>query len=354
MKCFICKEEINPQNGRHIYHCSKKNNINLSKDEIKYKQICYESGVKFTKDLMVYHYEDLGWSLPDFKKKYSLGYKQTQFLLSYFDIVKRGIAKANASGKRSQKYRNTCRKKYGVENISQLDYIKEKKKKTFIEHYGVDNIWKCKDYYQWLHTYMVEEYGKKSLPNRFGNMQKYWDGRTKKEKQEHMKPANNAFIEYWGGLTDEQKNIIIQKRCRHLQGSPVFTSKLETRLCGILNSLCLRYTYQFWINRRSYDFRINNTKLLIEVQGDYWHANPYRYKKDDLIHYPDGWKKASEIWDRDRKKQKNAEKYSYKIIYIWEKQIKDSNDKELSLSVESAINKAIIPNTMREKDDKIT
>ena len=35
--------------------------------------------------------------------------------------------------------KNTCLKKFGVEHISQLDSIKEHKKQTYSEHYGVKN-----------------------------------------------------------------------------------------------------------------------------------------------------------------------------------------------------------------------
>jgi hypothetical protein len=40
----------------------------------------------------------------------------------------------------NDKIRNTLLEKYGVDNISKLDFIKEKKKKIFLEKYGVDNI----------------------------------------------------------------------------------------------------------------------------------------------------------------------------------------------------------------------
>ena len=337
MKCFICEKEINSKDRKHIYFCARQNKLNLNKNEIRYRQICYQTGFDITREFMTYHYLQLGYSLPDFKEKYKINYAQTPFLLDFFNIKRRGSKEAMTSINRLSKYKSTCKKKYGVENVSQLKLIKEKKKKTFMTHFGVDNIWKSKEYYGWLHDHMMEKYGKKSLPNRYGNMQKYWDGRTVEEKKEHMKPANIAYQKYWQALTDEQQNIIIQKRGRDIRLNPRFTSKLETRCCAILNNLCLSYIHQFWINRKSYDFKISHTHLIIEVQGDYWHASPEIYKANDIINYPEGYKKASEIWAKDEKKRKNAEKYNYKIIYVWESEFRKNNDIGLSKIIEGRL-----------------
>jgi len=327
MECFVCQQKIKPQNGRHIYFCANKNELNLDRKEIKFKQICFITKYNFTKSEMEDLYLVKKYSLPDFKKEYELNYNQTIFLLDYFKIKKRDIGTSNALDSRAKKYKKTCIKKYGVDNVSKVKSIKDKKKETFIKNYGVDNIWKSKEYYQWLHNYMKTKYGKKSLPNRYGNTQKYWDGKTKEEKLQRVKAMNDGYKRYWKALTDEQKNEIIQKRCKNL--SYFFKSKLETRVSKALMWLNISYVWQFWINRKSYDFKINKSKIIIEVNGDYWHANPLLYKKEDAINYPGGYKLASEIWKRDDKKRLNAEKYGYHIIYIWESEINILDDVEI-------------------------
>ena len=42
--------------------------------------------------------------------------------------------------------------KYGVDNPSKLENVKEKKKNTFIKHYGVDNYFKTKESVKKSHT----------------------------------------------------------------------------------------------------------------------------------------------------------------------------------------------------------
>jgi len=75
--------------------------------------------------------------------------------------------------------------------------------------------------------------------------------------------------------------------------------------------------FQFFINDtgvcKSYDFKIKNKPIIIEVDGDYWHGNP---KKK---HY---YKYVNEIKDNDKLKEDIAKKKGYKVIRLWESDIK--------------------------------
>jgi len=91
---------------------------------------------------------------------------------------------------------------------------------------------------------------------------------------------------------------------------------------NILDSNSIMYTPQRFINGKSYDILLNFTNIVVEINGDYWHANHEKYLPDDEISYHNiGKIKASSVWERDRKKKENAEKYGYKVIYIWESEI---------------------------------
>lgn len=67
-----------------------------------------------------------------------------------------------------------------------------------------------------------------------------------------------------------------------------------------------------------YDVHIYGTKKLIEVNGDFWHANPIKYKENDLVKLPGKPLLAKQIWYNDLKKRNMAEKYGYEILYLWE------------------------------------
>ena len=61
--------------------------------------------------------------------------------------------------RRMEKFKNTCITQYGVENPSMVDEIKQKKCQTFMQHYGVDNIWKCDWWNDFQTKIMLKQYG---------------------------------------------------------------------------------------------------------------------------------------------------------------------------------------------------
>ena len=72
MKCFICEEEFNKRHGRHIHLCAREHGLTVSKDELRFRQICYETGVDFTRELMDEWYVARGCSLPDLEREFGL------------------------------------------------------------------------------------------------------------------------------------------------------------------------------------------------------------------------------------------------------------------------------------------
>jgi len=52
---------------------------------------------------------------------------------------------------------------------------------------------------------------------------------------------------------------------------------------------------------RSYDFKFSN--IILELNGDYFHANPKFYKEDDIIRIRKVDYTAKDIWQSDNKKE---------------------------------------------------
>lgn len=67
---------------------------------------------------------------------------------------------------------------------------------------------------------------------------------------------------------------------------------------------------------RSYDVKVGNK--LIEVQGDYWHANPKKYQPDDIIKWSMGKMTAKQVWIRDEFKCELAKSLGYELFVVWE------------------------------------
>ena len=170
-------------------------------------------------------------------------------------------------------------------------------------------------------------------------MQEWWDSKTIEFKKKHMKKANDEYLKWWDNLSEEDKNIKIIKKIEVLEKNRVcgFSSKLDDRISKILCKNNIEHIRQKWINQKSYDIQISNTNLLIEVQGDFWHANPEIYKSDDIVLIDDGIP-AYKIWEKDKNKKINAEKYGYVILYMWETDINNLNDNELLYIISNSIN----------------
>ena len=169
---------------------------------------------------------------------------------------------------------------------------------------------------------MIDRYGKASLPNRYKKAQLTWALKTKQERQEHMKPANDAWQDWYASLSDEEVRHIVSNRVSKTTKS-FGTSNLEGVVGAALQSLGIPYTWQFTLEKRQYDFRIDQSNLIIEVNGDYWHANPSLYEESSVIKYP-GSKvvTARDIWDRDTIKREIAYKHGFDVLYLWESNIK--------------------------------
>jgi len=323
LKCHQCRKVLDKRNVKHIYTCPKKD-VNKDKDIIKEEFYLYNySGLN--KEDFVNFYVNKKFSLPDLEREFGIPYSVSIFLIKLYGLKKRNLKEANQLPGRSDKYKKTCLKKYGVSNVSKREEIKEKKKKTFLEHYGVDNIWKDHKYYEELYQNMVTKYGKGSVPNLHGNANYFgWKTVTEKRKKERLSKLHKGYKKYWENLSDDEKTAIIQKRCKNIVYS--FNSKLEKRVSDILSSHNVSFTRQFWVCKKSYDIRISKTSIIIEVNGDFWHANPSIYASEDVLNFPGGYISAKELWLKDKTKKEKAEKYGYKVYYLWENFINGIDD----------------------------
>ncbi len=66
------------------------------------------------------------------------------------------------------------------------------------------------------------------------------------------------------------------------------------------------------------DFYISDMKIGIEFNGDMWHANPRKYKSNDIpFPFRKKWS-AKDIWEKDRIKNEFLRTKLNKLIIIWE------------------------------------
>lgn len=65
-------------------------------------------------------------------------------------------------------------------------------------------------------------------------------------------------------------------------------------------------------------------KYIVEYNGNFWHANPSKYKEDDIIHHHFT---ARDIWIRDKQRLEDFDSAGYKFLIIWEDEFKRDKEK---------------------------
>jgi very-short-patch-repair endonuclease len=90
----------------------------------------------------------------------------------------------------------------------------------------------------------------------------------------------------------------------------------------------LKVIKQFYVKGVGFiDRYLPELSLLIEVDGDYWHANPKFYKANDVMNKG---LKAKEIWKFDKIKKEKCKVLGYRMLRFWEYDIKNNLNKCLN------------------------
>lgn len=98
-------------------------------------------------------------------------------------------------------------------------------------------------------------------------------------------------------------------------------SAAEKQIAVWLRAQHILFTAQFHIKGVPflYDFYVHDMHLLVEYQGDYWHANPRKYAAGSTVRlWSRGHVPVETIWARDAAKRRAAEAAGYRVAYLWE------------------------------------
>lgn len=311
------------------------------------------------------------------KAKYDIPYKVVVQILQDQNINIRNISDTENLLSVKDKRKLSLLEKFGVDNASKSEIIKNKKKETFIKHYGVDNIWKAQQFKDMLNELMLEKYGKKRIVNidkmietnmdRYGvpfasqksdfnekreatSLEKFGvpnpmqsdlvktkrqntiANKTEEERLETSNNISNAQKLRWENMSEEERTTRLEKLHN------ITLSAIEKQIGSVLLDLGLGFEHNFYIHQKDhswqYDYRLTNISIIIEVNGDYWHANPNKYKSDDQLIFPGNiTKTAKQIWKKDRLKSNIAKHYGYKVLYFWEHDILELSPPDLKIKV---------------------
>lgn len=206
-----------------------------------------------------------------------------------------------------------------------------KKRESQLKHYGNQNAQCLKE---------VIAKAKETKRIRYNN--ENWNNR-KKYKKTCMERygVNNA-----GCSTESLKKIKETNLKRYnIENTWVFAkhetdytiSSLNRKIYRILTDHNVRYQTEYIIPYdkpteghmwRLYDIKFDNN-VLLEINGDYVHANPRFYKRDDIITLPKEKYTAEQKWRYDENKTNLAISHGFKLVSLWEYQIKIMDDEQI-------------------------
>lgn len=149
---------------------------------------------------------------------------------------------------------------------------------------------------------------------------------TENEKR-HM---SSVTKDIWDNMTDEEKKYKTRgllSVLKKLQKSGGKYSGLHNTVKNQMLKIGLTsFKSEEYINGYFADEIDIEHKIVIEVNGDYWHANPKYYNENDTIIFPGGHKTlVKDIWNHDSKKRQALINDGYKVYVLWEDDICKNN-----------------------------
>lgn len=146
------------------------------------------------------------------------------------------------------------------------------------------------------------------------------------DKHHHYGKSNwQRWFEKYGKEEADLKLLNWKQKNKIPGGSK--NTKIELKVKDILELNDISYIHQYDKIKSFYvDFYLPDFNLVIEVDGDYWHANPKKYNSDDLIKYPGNRVvTAQSVWDKDTNRLNEIKKYGYNVCRIFGSDINEQN-----------------------------
>lgn len=198
-------------------------------------------------------------------------------------------------------------KRYGDENYNN----KEKSKQTCLERYGVDNPMKSAQFLEKSKQTCLEKYGANCFltSDEFLNKKGYY---IEKSKQTRLERYGVDCAMKTSIIKEQVKQTCLERygadwNCMRpeAKNSRNYNSKPNEDFANLLKQHDIQYEHEFYLNGKSYDFKIGST--LIEINPTATHNinwNPYGGKIiSKLYHY---------------EKTQLARENGYNIINVWD------------------------------------
>lgn len=153
---------------------------------------------------------------------------------------------------------------------------------------------------------------------------KPWNLGLSTETSDILKQAGEKTSVYhkerWQNYTQDEKDFVIG-RMTEAANKIKKNSSIEIKVEKILLEENICFIKQYRKSKFVFDFFIKDSNLVIECQGDYWHANPRKYNSKNLNEI-----QKNNI-ERDGRKKDFLNQNNFSSLFFWEYDIHKNIDK---------------------------
>lgn len=156
----------------------------------------------------------------------------------------------------------------------------------------------------------IEKYGEEQGLKVWQDRQNNWQNTLKNKPSEEIARINKLKL-FKGGSVSKGETILFE----HLQKEKIPCKKQH----AIQKDDISYYVYDIVYQNK-----------IIEYNGDFWHANPKKYKRCDVLRLPNNTTTAEKIWKKDQDKIQFAQDQGYEVLIVWESEIKKNKEEVLT------------------------
>ena len=284
-KCNFCNKEIELKKPS-----SRSIHLRYCKSYIEVKENIW------TKDFLYNEYIEKGKSAKEIADDFGLSSAISIIKkLKEYGINTRSISKSKLQSRCKEKTKNTNLERYGIEHNLQTDSpFRTQMEMNILKKYGVTNVFQTEEVKDKIKKTNLERYGVEHIMQNDDIKEKVWESTFK-----------NNGVKY--GIIN----------AHHIK-----KSNPQMIIEGILRDEKVEFIDEYKIFPYYVDMFCVKEKKVIEVYGDFWHANPLKYKKDDILNFPKGEKVLVEDkWNKDIERINHIKLQGYDVLVVWEHDI---------------------------------
>jgi len=157
------------------------------------------------------------------------------------------------------------------------------------------------------------------------NQSKYGENNPMKSSLVKEKVFNTKKLRYGSGTFNNMEKYIQTMIDRHgikygvIKAHEDFISKPHKIILNHLDELGYKYSTSYEVGRFYVDIFVNGK--IIEIYGDFWHANPLIYNAKDVVNYPNKPRIAENIWKIDEYRINYIKRKGFDVLILWETDI---------------------------------